>query len=96
MATNQGNLVYQSIEGALWEEYPWELRFDFISEVEYLRPCKHCSDVWEEERTIFKYTNTVEVTKCPRVIVAWNEGKYNSTGVCLDCVLEALDKIKEV
>lgn len=92
MATDQGKLVYQSIEGALWEEYSWEIRFDVVGEIEYLRPCKHCSEVWEEKQTIF----SVKMTKCPRVIVAWNEGKCNSTGVCLDCILEAIEKIKEV
>ena len=28
---------------------------------------------------------------CPRVVVASNEGNYNSTGVCLDCILEQGD-----
>lgn len=32
---------------------------------------------------------------CPRVIVARNEGGYNTTGVCLDCLLENLEKIGE-
>ncbi len=28
----------------------------------------------------------------PRVVVAYNEGGFNSTSVCLDCILEALRK----
>ncbi|MFA5187638.1 MAG: hypothetical protein WC551_14250, partial [Patescibacteria group bacterium] len=27
---------------------------------------------------------------CPRVVIATNEGGGNSTGVCADCILEAL------
>jgi hypothetical protein len=30
----------------------------------------------------------------PLVVVATNEGGYNSTGVCAECIAEAVDKIK--
>ena len=34
-----------------------------------------------------------KVWNCPAVVVALNEGSYNSTGVCLDCILEAAHKL---
>ncbi|GEM_PF-5189668 len=30
----------------------------------------------------------------PRVVVAYNEGGYNSVGICADCLLEALQKLE--
>lgn len=29
----------------------------------------------------------------PRVVVAYNEGGYCTTGVCLDCILESVEKL---
>ena len=31
---------------------------------------------------------------CPRVLVSYNEGGYNCTIVCVDCLLEQLKEIK--
>ena len=56
--------------------------------------------IWEEadwevqydrkvDRLYYKHCPHVRKEVCPRVIVMVNEGGYNSTGLCLDCVLEA-------
>jgi hypothetical protein len=59
--------------------------------------------VWEEPQWEVHYNDKSDFTKkmrckhsiknvVPRVIVCLNEGGYNSTGLCLDCVLEAYGK----
>jgi hypothetical protein len=73
-------------DGAMWEDGPW-----FIHEGEECSkngggaPCKHC----HSERVITHECYTETVWTCPRVVVATNEAGHNSTGVCLDCILEA-------
>lgn len=80
--------------GALWEEATWDLVFD--QEFAVLEPgripCSHC-----HSHRVDTYKGTYESHHwtCPRVIVARNEGGYASTGVCADCVLEALNKNAE-
>ena len=71
--------------GGMWEDTNWEIRFNnkvcFGGDIQ---PCPHCGPV-QEEPTKWK----TQFVICPRVVVATNEGRYNSTGVCLDCILEA-------
>lgn len=51
--------------------------------------CKHCINHRTEHR---KGTNGYEYDEklwdIPRAVVAYNEGGYNCTVVCLDCILE--------
>jgi len=67
----------------MWEFAEWEVQTDkAVSGV-----CPHCyvrKDVGGGEDLVI----------CPRVVVAWNESGFNSTGVCLDCILAAIDKIE--
>jgi hypothetical protein len=63
--------------GGTYEFAHWEIAINDPVSVE---PCKHC----------FKEGS---LTLCPRVVVAFNEAGYNSTGVCLDCIVEAAAKI---
>lgn len=53
--------------------------------------CKHCRDFKEEVRvpgTPNEYT--VMTWEVPRSVVAWNQGGYDCTSICLDCILEAM------
>lgn len=82
--------------GGMWEEKKWEIRLNcWVYEGGKVK-CEHCVDDITER--IFRsdgcYFDTI-YTKCPRVVVAINEGGCNSTGVCLDCILEAEKGIKE-
>jgi hypothetical protein len=78
--------------GGMWEGPEWSILFDYHVFYEDT-PCKHCSELkfktkekWElEDSTYFI---------CPRVVVAHNEGGYNSTGVCLDCIIEQTNDIE--
>jgi len=52
--------------------------------------------MWEEPEWLMQYNVEAEEQCphvkddiCPRVVVVRNEGGYNSTGLCLDCILDA-------
>ena len=84
---NSGEKVF--FEGCMWEGGPWEIRFDEkCSEMDGNKPCRHCFS--KEIVTTCAWGGSVDsIWVCPRVVVAYNEGHYASTGVCLDCILEA-------
>ena len=77
-------------KGVMWDDNPWQICFD--ETVQYGDvPCKHCHD----RNMVKNYRDDgsfweVDTWVCPRVIVVYNEGGCNSTGLCLDCVLEAV------
>lgn len=82
--------------GGMWEETWWKVdeNVEVGENDSTFKPCPHCDGpftriddrVWRHKRTYWT---------CPRVIVAINEGGYNSTGVCLDCVIDAVEEIKK-
>lgn len=82
--------------GGMWENEEWEMRFnEECSSYGFGEPCKHCGEKYQrfEKRSDGSVYNENEwLWICPRVVVAYNECGYNSTGVCLDCILEALEK----
>ena len=80
--------------GGMWEG-EWEIRFNVNCQQDTgITPCKHCGPVRDEEHKSFRGHTWIEKKFiCPRVVVALNEGGYNSTGVCLDCILEAAIKL---
>jgi hypothetical protein len=57
----------------------------------------HEGGIWElkdwiidkNHKVDLKYCRHCMKNICPRVVIAFNEGGENSTGVCLDCILEA-------
>ena len=68
--------------GGMWEFAEWEIRENV--EVDAENACPHCHSRRPEGvgyRVI-----------CPRVVVAWNESGFNSTGVCLDCIKAAIER----
>ena len=89
---NKSNKVKFEI-GGMWEEQEWEI---FVNhECQSMgggEPCKHCSspkrrkwgeNAWDKSPLY----DTFWI--CPRVVVGINEGGYSSTGICLDCIIEA-------
>lgn len=78
-------------EGAFWEDS----EFEIISNMEVSggddlkKPCKHCHSPHKIIFTRHDFTEWHNIEWiCPFVIIAYNEGGYNSTGVCLNCVIE--------
>ena len=72
-------------KGGLWDDDEWELRHDVVVR----SSCPHT--VRTDDYVIHSPDGKVHRLAqwiCPRVVVAYNEGGYASTGVCLDCVLE--------
>lgn len=77
--------------GGMWEDQQWSITYDAnIGFAEKTFMCHHCRD-WEEQSDQGNPHGPSFV--CPRVVVATNEGGFNSTGVCLDCILEAAGRI---
>lgn len=90
-----GSKTYTFNDGSIWENYPWDIVInetcdDFISNA----PCKHARNL-RSAKKINSYGETYWSGNAweTEVVVAYNEGKYDSTGVCLWCILEAVDKI---
>ena len=76
-------------QGGMWDEAEWEIRLDArCSKGGGVTPCKHCSSSYIVQHREHNHWDET-VWTCPRVVVGTNEGGYNSTGICLDCILEA-------
>lgn len=79
--------------GGLWDLPSWELVTDEL--VDGLNdgkpPCPHAKDhtVTVITSSYNGYSYEKHRWTVPRVIIAGNEGGSCSTGLCLDCVLEA-------
>lgn len=80
-------------EGGMWDEAGWEVRLNVECDDSYggIKPCKHCLDIkmvaHENSEKSFSWTQMEWI--CPRVVVARNEGGCATTGVCMDCIVEA-------
>lgn len=76
--------------GGMWEQSEWSVRYnEDISEDCGSDMCPHCHSPRME--TVTRPDTSTFETKhwiCPRVIVVYNESGCNSTGLCLDCVLD--------
>lgn len=78
----------------MWEDGPWFI--DENHEVSPDRPCKHCNS-----KRVIVHTRPMDGSEfyttawtCPAVVIVENEGGYNSTGLCLDCLLEVAGTIR--
>lgn len=84
-------MEYQFDIGGMWEDGTFYIRTnEEISEMSGITMCKHCRS--KETKLITRYDKSTyeEISWiCPRVVVSYNEGGHNSTGVCLDCIIEA-------
>lgn len=82
--------------GGLWEESEFEISENVeVRGIEQPCPHAHSRKVNQHQSYDGTFWETIDWT-CPFVVVAKNEGGYNSTGVCLDCILEAAKKIGRV
>lgn len=70
--------------GGVWEESEWRIEYDHevIFPEPDEEPCPHGVDIELDDPDQARWS-------VPRVVVATNEGGFNSTGVCLDCILDA-------
>ncbi len=82
---------YTFKDGCMWEGGGFEININYIcSEFGGGEMCKHCHSKSIKVHTRTDKTKWNEVTWiCPKVVIASNEGGHNSTGVCLDCIIEA-------
>ena len=76
--------------GGMWEFSEWKIIFDYnVQEWPNIIPCKHCYNKHNQVNLRSDGSSYIDkVFVCPRLIYIENEGGCNSTGLCLDCVLE--------
>lgn len=75
-------LVYET--GGVWEEREWKILINYkASKLHDKGPCSHCKHI------IRGVGDEPEKWIIPRVVTAQNQSQFDSTGVCLDCILEA-------
>lgn len=91
-------------EGAMWETGPWEVAYDVeITKCSDITPCRHCGETYQKEHKRPEWMSEQEATeravprswfttefRCPRVVIAKNYAGHATTGVCLDCILDAV------
>jgi hypothetical protein len=85
------NMKISKIElGGVWEYNWWEIYHNYrVTDTYHMKPCKHCFDFATIKCQSFDGTKYEEESwVCPRVVVAYNEGGHNTTGVCMDCIAE--------
>jgi hypothetical protein len=87
---------YHFKQGAVWEDYGFSILTDYLHTYNEndLSACVHAHSFCDEEHTAYggkKYTTRSWIV--PRVAKAWNEAGYCTTGICVDCILEALIKL---
>lgn len=85
-------------EGGMWEFNDWKVVINCeCSESGGIVPCKHCHSerIKEHKQDDGSIWLKEKVWICPYVVVVHNESGFNSTGICLDCILEAVEKIKK-
>jgi len=90
-------MTIKFVTGCLWEGGGFEIDLDHEVDESNGDICKHCHSKHIEENKRFNKTSYY-ITKwiCPKVVIAYNEGGYNSTGVCLDCIIEANETLKQL
>lgn len=91
--------------GGQWEFVAWEVRFDVKLEEDEFSLCPHAIPVPRGSPQFdiqVRQDNGVAIDiSCetqwviPRAVIGYNEGGYCSTGICLDCILEAVPKINQ-
>lgn len=85
--------------GCMWEGGPWSIKNNVeCSEWGSNKDgdCKHCHSKKTKTHSRTDGSTFIEqVWICPRVVVANNEGGFNSTGVCLDCILEGASGLSQ-
>lgn len=81
--------------GDYGEGIPWEVQYDYVIDHNEWNLCPHVTNVSREAHEPGKPLRDdpprnwmVTRFTVPRLVVAYNEGGYAATGVCLDCILD--------
>lgn len=89
--------MYKEFEkGEMAEGLPWEIAFDeeILVYDEYARKVL-CEHAYYKGKGPWPSQNTNETYCIPRAIICYNEGGYNSTTLCLDCLLEQVNNLEK-
>lgn len=67
---------YEFGEGVLWDDNPWIIETD-----------RKCTGTSACRHSIATKDGFIQ----PAVVIVHNEGGFNSTGLCLNCIIEAAE-----
>lgn len=81
--------VYEIGEGELAEGMAWTIELDYLARTyDPKPPCPHAKPIQDGRVTaLYDAIDGSHLWNVPRVLRAKNEGGWNSTVLCLDCVL---------
>ena len=82
-------LIYEIGEGELAEGMSWTIELDYLATTgDPKPPCLHAKPILDGAvEALYEAIDGRHLWTVPRVIRARNEGGWNSTVLCLDCVL---------
>lgn len=80
--------------GEYAEGMTWRILIDYHASIDDIEPCKHAHSKYIK---ISEYNpgRIYEYAIVPVIIECKNEGGYNVTHLCLDCLLEAYEQVKK-
>lgn len=82
--------VYE--KGCLCESFPWSIVKDYLGLSCEDTVCEHCVEIDKKNQSYVEMFGGRQWV-CPFVVTAQNEGGYNSTSVCLYCILKAAKEL---
>lgn len=87
-------MIYEFEKGGFWNDFSWNIEINAeIADCETI--CKHCHS--KKEKTHKRIDGSIcrEIFwTCPKVVVTINED-YKIRGICLDCIIEANETLKQ-
>lgn len=90
-------MKYEFKDGCIWEGGGFVIESQHEFDKDDFNSCKNCNfSNYNQYKRIDGKIITQELWICPFVVVAENEGGFNSTGVCLECIIEAAQIIKTI
>jgi len=94
-SNSNSNIKHKFENGCMWEGGGFEIQRDvLIDEGCGDDACQHCHSIKDVEHKRWDGSSYFKKQWiCPAVVVAYNEGGHNSTGVCLHCIIEAAKSV---
>jgi hypothetical protein len=90
MRRDDGHTTVLVPQGSYGEQPEFEIWLNAFVQADFYRKgertCRHAGPFQTEQLTHGKEKGY----RLPRLVVAWNQGGHDVTGVCADCIAEAL------
>jgi hypothetical protein len=89
--------VIKIAEGCIWEGPGWEIHLDHYSQEDTTYPCRHAIylDPGDKRWVGPREDDSPRQFLTPRIAMAHNEGGFSGTGICIDCIIDAVANLQE-